>query len=81
MKYSELKAMPVIDIDNGNRIGSVTDLEIDIMKNKVTALLVKEKQRGLGAVVSLFFPKELIMIPIEKLIRTGRDVILVRNRD
>ena len=81
MKYSELKTMPVIDIDNGNRIGNVKDLEMDIEKNRVTALLVKQRQQGLDILFSLFFPKELTVIPVNRLVRTGRDVILIKNRE
>jgi len=72
---TELQAKEVILINDGTRLGSVEDLEIDGGTGKVIAIIVLVKDRGNG-----FFAKaDEWMIHWDEIIKIGSDVILVRK--
>ncbi|MFC3040252.1 YlmC/YmxH family sporulation protein [Virgibacillus xinjiangensis] len=75
VKLSELQVKEVIMIDDGRRIGHISDLEIDPDHGKILAiiLIVKDKRD------SLFSKSEELVIPWNRIVRIGSDVILVRE--
>jgi len=72
-KTSELRAREIVNILDGKKLGRPTDLEINPQTGKITALVVP----GIGKLLWLLGKNEEIVIPWEKIIRIGQDVILV----
>ncbi|WP_042223846.1 YlmC/YmxH family sporulation protein [Oceanobacillus manasiensis] len=75
MKLSELQVKEVIIVDDGKRLGHITDLEIDTDKGKIVAIVltIKDKKGG-------FFGKsDELVIHWDQIVRIGSDVILVKN--
>ncbi|MFD2628303.1 YlmC/YmxH family sporulation protein [Oceanobacillus kapialis] len=75
MKLSELQVKEVIIVDDGKRLGHISDLEIDTNSGKIVAIVltVKDKKNG-------FFGKsDELVIQWNQIVRIGSDVILVKN--
>lgn len=70
---SDLKLKEVINVMDGKRLGTITDIEIDVESGKLTAIVVP----GTGKFLGLFGRNEDIVIPWEKINKIGFDVILV----
>lgn len=61
----------VINSCDGRRLGYVTDIEFDVCDGRITAIIVPVRCGFLG------LHGEDIIIPWEKIIKIGEDVILV----
>lgn len=72
---SDLKLKEVINILDGKRLGTITDIEIDVESGRLTAIVVP----GHGKFLGLFGRNEDIVIPWEKINKIGSDVILVES--
>lgn len=72
---SDLKMKEVINIIDGKRLGAITDIEIDVDSGKLTAIVVP----GSGKILGLFGRNTDIVIPWEKIVKIGIDVILVES--
>lgn len=75
-KTSELRAREVVSINDGRKLGLVTDLEIDVETGQIRALVVPGKER-------LFWwigKGDEVVIPWENIKKIGVDVILVETR-
>ncbi len=73
---SDLKMKEVINTADGKRLGTITDIEIDIDSGKLTAIVVP----GAGKFLGLFGRNEDIVIPWDKISKIGFDVILVETK-
>lgn len=73
LKTSDLKLKEVINVLDGKRLGTITDIEIDIESGRLTAIVVPGPGRFLG----LFGRNEDVVIPWDKINKIGMDVILV----
>ncbi|WP_342772646.1 YlmC/YmxH family sporulation protein [Oceanobacillus piezotolerans] len=75
MTLSELQLKDVILIEDGRRLGNISDLEINPVTGKIESiiLMVREKKGN-------FFSKaDEIVIDWNQIVRIGSDVILVRD--
>ncbi|WP_047981344.1 YlmC/YmxH family sporulation protein [Ornithinibacillus contaminans] len=75
IKLSELQVKEVIIVNDGRKLGHISDLEIDPDRGKILALVIylREKKGG-------FFGKpEELMIYWEQIVTIGSDVILVKD--
>lgn len=73
-KTSDLRVRDVINVADGRRLGQMTDIEVDLESGRITAIIVPGQSRGL----TLFARSDSdYVIPWEKIIRVGVDVILV----
>ena len=72
VKTSDLWVLDVINTVDGQRLGNITDLDIDLTTGKVNALILTES----GGLFRIFRRGELL-IPWEKVLLIGIDVILV----
>lgn len=74
IKISELQVKDIVNMDNGKRLGHLTDLDIDLNTGQIKALIIN----GSGKMMGLF-GKEMdeVFIPWKNIIRIGSDVILV----
>ncbi|MRG85481.1 YlmC/YmxH family sporulation protein [Salinibacillus xinjiangensis] len=75
MKISELQVKDIVAIEDGRKLGYITDLEIDVDKGYVVALVISLKGKMLG----LFGKEEEMVIPWNHIVTIGADVILVRT--
>ncbi len=73
VKISELKQKDVININDGRRLGVVYDVEIDMEKGKIDALVVP----GTGKILGLFSKESDIVVSWENIKKIGVDVILI----
>ncbi|SHG48887.1 sporulation protein, YlmC/YmxH family [Thermosyntropha lipolytica DSM 11003] len=73
IKISDLKTRDVVNILDGRKLGNIIDIDLDLENGRVTALILPGRSRGLG----IFTRREELVIPWEKIIRIGRDVVLV----
>lgn len=73
VKISELKQRDVININDGRRLGTVYDVEIDMEKGKIDALVIP----GTGRILGLFSRESDIIVSWESIKKIGVDVILV----
>lgn len=73
VKISELKQREVISINDGKKLGIVYDVEIDMEKGKVDAIIIP----GTGRVLGLFNKESDIVVSWESIKKIGTDVILV----
>lgn len=75
LKTSDLKTKEVVNVLDGKRLGTITDIEIDIASGKLTAIVVPGPGRFLG----LFGRNEDVVIPWDKISKIGVDCILVES--
>lgn len=61
-----------INLLDGKRLGNIIDIDLDLENGKVVALVLPGRTRGF-----LFSKREDIVVPWNKIVRIGRDVILV----
>ncbi|SEO28868.1 MULTISPECIES: YlmC/YmxH family sporulation protein [Propionispora] len=73
VKTSDLKLKEVVNVIDGKRLGTITDIEIDIETGKLTAIIVPGHGRFLG----FFGRNDDVVITWDKITKIGFDVILV----
>ncbi len=73
MMKSDLRVREVVNIADGRKLGGLIDIEVDLESGRVTALVVP----GRGRVFGLFGGDDDYVIPWEKVVKIGIDVILV----
>ncbi|WP_240610857.1 YlmC/YmxH family sporulation protein [Ammonifex thiophilus] len=73
LKVSDLRLREVINISDGRRLGLIKDIDIDVENGRISALILPGPARLLG-----FWGREdEIVIPWERVVKIGTDVILV----
>ena len=72
IKISDLRNRDVVNLLDGKRLGNIIDIDLDLENGKVVALVLPGRTRGF-----LFSRREDIVVPWNKIVRIGRDVILV----
>jgi YlmC/YmxH family sporulation protein len=73
IKISELRSRDVINILDGKKLGNITDIDLDIEHGRVLGLVLPGHSRRF----SFFSRREELSVPWNKIVRIGRDVILV----
>ena len=73
MRLGELRYKEIINVANGNRLGFVSDAEIDPATGRLTALIVPGPARFFG----LFGREDDYLLPFESIARIGEDIILI----
>ncbi|WP_042144984.1 YlmC/YmxH family sporulation protein [Paucisalibacillus sp. EB02] len=75
IKLSDLQVKEVIVINDGRRLGHISDLEIDPDRGRIIALVIYTREKKGG-----FFGKsDELMIYWEQIVTIGSDVILVKD--
>lgn len=75
MKISELQLKDVIAMETGERLGYISDLDIDTQRGHLRGLVLTLKGKAMG----LFGKEEEMMIPWSQIVNIGADVILVKK--
>ncbi len=73
IKVSDLRARDVVNILDGKKLGNIIDIDLDLDNGKVTSLVLPGSNRR----YSFFSRREEVTVPWNKIVRIGRDVILV----
>ncbi len=73
LRASDLTQKEVINITDGRRVGLITDLEVDLNKGKINAIIIPSAGKFLG-IFGKEFDYEISWDQIKKI---GEDVILV----
>lgn len=73
IKVSDLRMRDVVNILDGRRLGVIKDIELDLEKGQVKAIILP----GTGKFMGLFGKNEDLVIPWDKIKKLGMDVILV----
>lgn len=74
IKISDLQTKDVVNITDGKKLGQVHDLELDLGRGRVEALVVPASSK----MFSFFGGEEEYVIPWRNIVKIGSDVILVR---
>lgn len=75
MKISELQMKDVIAMETGERLGYISDLDIDTQRGQLQGLVITLKGKAMG----LFGKDGEIVIPWAQIVNIGADVILVKK--
>ena len=73
VKISDLRSREVVNVLDGKKLGNIIDIDLDMERGKVLSFVLPGRLRGW----SIFSKREEIIVPWEKIVRIGRDVILV----
>jgi len=73
VKISDLRMREVINVLDGKKLGNIIDIDLDLEKGRVLSFILPGRVRGW----SIFSRREDIIVPWDKIVRIGRDVILV----
>ena len=73
MRFTNLQCKEVICVNDGRRLGFISDVDIDICDGKVQAIIVPGPCRMFG----LFGQKDDYFIPWRCIRRIGPDIVLV----
>lgn len=75
IKISDLRDREIINVNDGRRLGPIKDIELDLEKGSIQAIILPGYSGG--RILGLFGRNEDIVVPWEKIIRIGVDVVLV----
>ena len=75
---NDLRDKDVINVNDGKKLGCVTDVDIDVCNGRLVAIMVPGESRGF-----IFGRCEEIRIPWDRIVKIGNDTILVdlKNRN
>lgn len=73
LRIFDVRSKEVINIINGERLGYISDFEVDIDTGTLTGILMPGSVKGLG----LFSKSNDILIDWNKIVKIGADTILV----
>ncbi len=74
VKISDLRVREVVNITDGRRLGPIKDIDINLEEGRISAIILPSYGTRL---MGLFARENEIVIPWEKIVRIGVDVILV----
>ncbi|MDD4170425.1 MAG: YlmC/YmxH family sporulation protein [Desulfotomaculaceae bacterium] len=79
VKISDLRMREIINIVDGRRLGMLKDIDIDLEAGRIDAIILP----GLngGKLLGFLGREEEIIIPWDKIIKIGMDVILVEVKE
>ncbi|WP_102027383.1 YlmC/YmxH family sporulation protein [Salirhabdus sp. Marseille-P4669] len=75
MTITELQMKDIVAIEDGRKLGFISDLEIDVDRGYIVALIISLGGKMLG----FFGKEEEVVIPWNNIVTIGADVILVRT--
>lgn len=73
IKISDLRTREVVNVQDGRKLGVIKDLDLDVERGKINALVLP----GPNRFINIFTRREDIVVPWERIVKIGRDVILV----
>ncbi|MGM9590991.1 MAG: PRC-barrel domain-containing protein [Faecousia sp.] len=76
VKFTDLQCKEVICVSNGQRLGFISDVLVELPEGKVCAVVVPGPCHFLG----LAGQKDDFIIPWDSIERVGPDIVLVKTR-
>lgn len=76
-RASDFRHKEVIDISTGNRLGFMTDIDVDLSIGRINAIIIPARRRFFG----LFAAGDDVVIPWNRIQKIGEDIILVTLGD
>lgn len=74
IKISDMQTKDVVNISDGKKLGQVNDLELDLERGRIDAIVVPASSKWFN----FFGAEEEYVIPWRNIVKIGSDVILVR---
>ena len=74
MKRSELRIKEVINLNNGKKLGYIEDIDIDVEKGEIKAVILPGSDNFL---IRFFSKKQDVVLDWEKIKVIGEDTVLV----
>lgn len=74
VKISDLRAREIINVVDGRRLGLIKDIDIDLEQGRITSIILPGAS---GKFLGFLGREEEIIVPWEKIVKIGADVILV----
>jgi len=75
IKISDLRDREIINVNDGRRMGPIKDIELDLEKGRIQAIVLPGYAGG--KILGIFGRSEDLVIPWDKIVRIGVDVVLV----
>ena len=75
MKLTEFSTKDIIDDATGMKLGKVVDLEINQETSEIEYLIIQKGFRF----INLFSNKDVLTIPWKKIIKIGKDVVIIEG--
>jgi YlmC/YmxH family sporulation protein len=75
VKISDLRAREIVNVVDGRRLGLIKDIDIDLEEGRITAIILPGA--GGGKFLGFLGKEDEIVVPWEKIVKIGMDVILV----
>ncbi len=73
IRISELRERDVVNVNDGRRLGLIRDLEMDLEKGLIKAIIIPPGSRVFGKITRA---KDYV-VPWDKIVKIGVDTILV----
>lgn len=77
IKISDLRDREIINIIDGRRLGPIKDIVLDLEKGKIMAIVLPGISGG--RILGIFGRSDDLIVPWDKIIRIGVDVVLVET--
>ena len=74
VRACDLKQREVINIVNAERLGYVYDVDIDFESGKIRSIIIPHNR----SLFNIFSKRSDYIIPWEKIVSVGRDIVLVK---
>lgn len=72
---TSLQMKDIIYVEDGYKIGHITDIDVEVSSGKLNALIIATKTKMFG----IFGDAEEVIIPWDHVMKIGHDVILVKK--
>ncbi|QQK76725.1 YlmC/YmxH family sporulation protein [Salicibibacter cibarius] len=73
LKITDLQSKEVVNVQTGKRLGSLGDVDINLMTGNIESLIIT----GSGRLLGMFGRDDEMIIPWTQIAKIGTDVILV----
>jgi len=74
VKISDLRVREIVNVVDGRRLGLIKDIDIDLEEGKITSIILPGVS---GKFLGFLGKEEEIVVPWDKIMKIGADVILV----
>lgn len=77
MLLSDIQSIDVVNVTTGNKIGKIKDIDFDCTNGNIISLSILT----ISKLRSFFSGEQIIIIPWDKVVKFGNDVIIVNYNE